>query len=68
MPVSLRAFKLRLEVLVLSTFFLLLVEVSTRVLMDVVVVRELPRVDVLLLFFDEAELDFFILPLYCDAE
>lgn len=62
LPVSRKAFRLLLEVLVLRTFFLLLVEVSTRVLIEQFM--ELPRVDTLLVFFEEVELDFFILLLY----
>jgi hypothetical protein len=56
---SLSAFRLLFDELVFSIFFLLLFDVSTRVLIEDVI--ELPRVDILLEFLEEAELDFFSL-------
>lgn len=63
---SLSVFKLLLEVLVFNRFFLLLFDVSTRVLIELVI--EFPKVDILFEFLEEAELDFFILLLSCEVE
>lgn len=59
---SLSAFKLLLEALVFNIVFLLLVDVSTRALIELFI--EFPKVERLLEFFDEVEFDFFSLVLY----
>lgn len=63
---SLRVFRLLLEVLVLSMLFLLLFEVYTRVLIELDI--ELPRVEMLFEFLEEAELDFLTLLLSWEVE
>ena len=63
---SLRALRLLLEVLVFNIFFLLLVDVSTRVLMEFAI--ELPMVEILFEFLEEAEVDFLSLVLSCELE
>ena len=63
---SLRAFKLLFEALVFNIVFLLLVDVSTLALIELLI--EFPKAEMLFEFLDEVELDFFSLVLSWEFE